>query len=70
MEEIIIYILSIQMVRVVPIPVLDDNYAYLLIDTQTNVAAAIDPAGAEAVYDAAKKENVKIIAILTTHHHW
>lgn len=64
------YYFGEQSMRVVPVPVLDDNYAYLLIDTESNVAAAVDPAGAQQAFDAAKKENVKIVAILTTHHHW
>ena len=31
--------------RVVPVPCLDDNYAYLLIDEETKTAAAVDPVG-------------------------
>lgn len=31
--------------RVVIVPVLSDNFAYLLIDTATNATAAVDPAG-------------------------
>jgi hypothetical protein len=31
--------------RVVTVPVLSDNFAYLLIDTATNATAAVDPAG-------------------------
>ena len=50
-------------------PILSDNYAYLLIDEDTKLAAAIDPADAEVVYEAAKKEGVEIVAILTTHSH-
>lgn len=59
-----------RMSRVVQVPVLDDNYAYLLIDTDNNVAAAIDPANPEKILSAAERENVKVISILTTHHHW
>jgi hypothetical protein len=29
--------------KVVPVPVRDDNYAYLLIDEATKTAAAVDP---------------------------
>jgi len=56
--------------KVIVVPVLTDNYSYLLIDESTNKAAAIDPAEPEKVIDAAKKENVEIESILTTHHHW
>ena len=34
---------------VVPIPILDDNYAYLVIDTVSNMAVVVDPSDAEAV---------------------
>jgi len=36
-------------VTVVPVPILDDNYAYLVIDTVSNLAVAVDPSDAEAV---------------------
>lgn len=36
-------------VTVVPIPILDDNYAYLVIDTVSNMAVVVDPSDAEAV---------------------
>jgi hydroxyacylglutathione hydrolase len=29
--------------KVVPVPVREDNYAYLLIDDKTKLAAAVDP---------------------------
>lgn len=29
--------------KIVPIPVLSDNYAYLLIDSANKIAAAVDP---------------------------
>jgi hydroxyacylglutathione hydrolase len=56
--------------RVVPVPVLSDNYAYLLIDERDKIAAAVDPAEPKKVLAAAEKEGVPIKAIYTTHHHW
>jgi hydroxyacylglutathione hydrolase len=56
--------------RVVPVPVLSDNYAYLLIDERDKVAAAVDPVEPKKVLEAAEKEGVPIKAIYTTHHHW
>ena len=35
------------MARVVPVPVLSDNYAYLLIDEATKECAAVDPQNPE-----------------------
>ncbi|TMW68071.1 hypothetical protein Poli38472_007743 [Pythium oligandrum] len=55
---------------VVAIPVLSDNYAYLLIDTSNHVAAAVDPVEADKVYARAKELGVTIVSILTTHEHW
>ncbi|TFY60697.1 hypothetical protein EVJ58_g4974 [Rhodofomes roseus] len=56
--------------QVVPVPVRDDNYAYLLIDTATNKAAAVDPYDVPKVQAAAEKAGVQIVANITTHHHY
>ena len=56
--------------RVVPVPQLTDNYAYLVIDEARGVAAVVDVAEAAAVIDAAASEQVEILAILSTHHHF
>eukprot|EP01113_Clastostelium_recurvatum_P025149 TRINITY_DN3022_c0_g1_i2.p1 TRINITY_DN3022_c0_g1~~TRINITY_DN3022_c0_g1_i2.p1 ORF type:complete len:403 (-),score=95.12 TRINITY_DN3022_c0_g1_i2:58-1266(-) len=56
--------------RVIPVPILDDNYAYLIVDNSTNIAAVVDPAMPDRVLDAAQQEGVQIDTILTTHHHW
>jgi len=56
--------------RVVPVPVRSDNYAYLLIDEPSNKAVAVDPYDVEKVSSAASKEGVRIIGGLTTHHHY
>lgn len=56
--------------RVVVVPVLSDNYAYLLIDDSKKIAACVDPAEAHLVLAKAKEEGVQIVAVLTTHHHY
>ena len=56
--------------RVIPVPVRDDNYAYLLVDTATNKAAAVDPYDVPKVQAAAEKVGVQIVANITTHHHY
>ena len=55
--------------RVVPVPLLSDNYGYLLIDS-AGYTAAIDPVEPAKVLAAAEKAGVKVSTILTTHHHW
>ena len=56
--------------KVVPVPVREDNYAYLLIDDATNTAAAVDPYDVPKVQAAAAKAGVQIVASITTHHHF
>ncbi len=74
--------------RIVPIPCLSDNYAYLLVCRETKEAAIIDVSEAGPVLGAidqgagtqdsrrdlsslahSHREDVRIVAILSTHHH-
>lgn len=54
--------------RVVPVPCLQDNYAYLVIDGDR--AAVVDPSAAAPVEEALAREGVELVAIWLTHHHW
>ena len=62
-------LLSRPKMRVVPVPVRQDNYAYLIIDEPSNKAAAVDPYDVPKVQAAAGRLGVSIIAAITTHHH-
>jgi len=53
--------------RVVAVPCLKDNYAYLVIEGRT--AAIVDPGEAAPVEAAVARENVELVAIWATHHH-
>jgi len=55
--------------RVLPVPQLVDNYAYLISDEHGS-ACVIDVAEAGAVLDAAASAGLRIEAILSTHHHF
>jgi len=55
--------------RVVPVPVLLDNYAYLVI-ADDGTAAVVDPSEAKPVLAAAEREGADLRAIWNTHHHW
>src|SRR5262249_52968162 len=55
--------------RVVPVPCLRDNYAYLVICERTGLAAIVDPGEAAPVRDAAAREGVTLAAVWATHHH-
>ena len=56
--------------EIVTIPCLQDNFAYLLICPKTGDAAVVDPSEAVPVRKEIKRQNVKLTAILNTHHHW
>ncbi|KAJ1546394.1 hypothetical protein HK096_005120 [Nowakowskiella sp. JEL0078] len=55
--------------KIIPVPIFRDNYAYLVIDDKLGLTFAVDPAVPSKVLDAAKSENIEISAILTTHNH-
>lgn len=51
------------------VPILESNYTYLLVDSATRLAAAVDPADPAAVLAAAASVGCELAAILTTHGH-
>ncbi|KFP17225.1 putative hydrolase PNKD, partial [Egretta garzetta] len=56
-------------VKILPIPVLSNNYSYLVIDTSSGQAAVIDPSDPLAVQAAIEEEGVMLEAIFCTHKH-
>ncbi|KAF7359353.1 Lactamase-B domain-containing protein [Mycena sanguinolenta] len=55
--------------KITPVPVRQDNYAYILVDEATKVAAAVDPYDVDKVTAAADSLGVQLVCALTTHHH-
>ncbi|KAJ1725733.1 Cytoplasmic glyoxalase II, partial [Coemansia biformis] len=55
--------------KIIPVPCLSDNYAYVLVDETTNTAAVVDPVEPEKVLPAVREAGVDLVAVLTTHHH-
>ncbi len=51
------------------LPVLRDNYIFLLSDRPQNIAAVVDPAEAEPVLQKLAELGTKLVAIFNTHHH-
>ncbi|XP_031498434.1 hydroxyacylglutathione hydrolase cytoplasmic-like isoform X2 [Nymphaea colorata] len=57
--------------KIFPIPCLEDNYAYLIIDESSGEAAVVDPVEPEKVLKVANDNGVSTVKlVLTTHHHW
>ena len=54
---------------IVRIPVLSDNYVWLMREPQSGAVGVVDPAVAAPVLEEAGKRRWKITHILNTHHH-
>ena len=54
---------------IVRIPVLSDNYVWLMREPQSGAVAVVDPAVAGPILAEAEKRRWKITHILNTHHH-
>jgi len=52
------------------VPLLKDNYAYLLHDAATGTTAVVDPSEARPVLAVARARGWRITHVLSTHHHW
>ena len=58
------------MLTIMQIPVLTDNYIYLIHDPASGETAVVDPALAQPVLDVLEKKGWRLTYILNTHHHW
>ena len=56
--------------QVIPVPLLKDNYSYLLRDDATQRTAVIDPSEAPGVIAALEARGWSLDLVLNTHHHW
>ena len=54
---------------IVRIPVLNDNYVWLMREPQSGAVGVVDPAVAGPILQEAEKRRWKITHILNTHHH-
>ena len=57
-------------VRVVPVPCLRDNYAYLVAGVGSPDAVVVDPSEEAPVLAALEREGLRLVGILDTHHHF
>ncbi len=58
------------MLEIIQIPVLQDNYLYLIHDKQSGETAIVDPAVEDAVIAELEKHGWTLTHIINTHHHW
>ncbi|MEY3882672.1 MAG: hypothetical protein RIQ94_3468, partial [Pseudomonadota bacterium] len=58
------------MLEIIQIPVLTDNYIYLLHDPVSGDTAVVDPALAQPVLDVLTEKGWQLTTVLNTHHHW
>ena len=52
------------------IPCLQDNYSYLIIDEENNIACVVDPSEADPIIEYLENTKIKLKFILNTHHHY
>ena len=52
------------------IPCLQDNYSYLIIDEESNIACVVDPSEADPIIKYLENSQIKLKFILNTHHHY
>ncbi|CAI2162295.1 8553_t:CDS:2 [Funneliformis geosporum] len=55
--------------RIIPIPIYEHNYSYLIVDDKASEAAAVDPAEPQKLLAVLAQTGAKLTSILTTHHH-
>lgn len=58
------------MIEIRQIPVLADNYIYLVHEPEEDATAVVDPAVAKPVLDGLKERGWRLTHVLNTHHHW
>ena len=52
------------------IPCLQDNYSYLIIDEENNIACVVDPSEADPIIEYLENTQIQLKFILNTHHHY
>lgn len=58
------------MFNITPIPAFNDNYIWMLSTTGSQDVAVVDPGDAQVVSQYLQDHNLKLAAILITHHHY
>jgi hydroxyacylglutathione hydrolase len=56
--------------RIQIIPCLNDNYSYLIIDEEKNIACVVDPSDSGPIIKYLENNKIQLKFILNTHHHF
>jgi hydroxyacylglutathione hydrolase len=57
--------------KVITIPLMEDNYGYLLVDESTKETAIVDVASQPKIMmNAVSQHGLSLVKVLTTHKHW
>ena len=57
------------MIEIIQIPLLSDNYSYIIRDKKTNITGCIDPSVAKDIVNLLQNKGIDLNFILNTHHH-
>jgi hydroxyacylglutathione hydrolase len=60
----------IKTLSILPIPILRDNYVWVIINQEKRLAVVVDPGHADPITAYLKAHHLTLSAILITHHHW
>jgi hydroxyacylglutathione hydrolase len=56
--------------RVIPIPILKDNYVWAIINAKKTEAIIVDPGDAGPIIAYLQQHQLALNAVFITHHHW
>ncbi len=56
--------------EVIPIPCLNDNYAYIINDIDSKIVGVVDPSESSPIISFLNSKKLKLNYILNTHHHF
>lgn len=56
--------------RIETVPCLSDNLSYLVVDDTTRTCIVVDPSEGPPFFDAIRRQSLRLVAIVTTHHHY
>ena len=56
--------------KIIPVPCLNDNYAYVIINESDNTIGVVDPSESSPIIKFLKEKKLQLNYILNTHHHF